>query len=92
MNKEEFNKQKLLSLTEELERQKAEMEEEIHVLLDIEAEKSKNINTTEIQLRNSEATERSLHEKLTVLTDNFANLEDHIAIMKERLISTDMRN
>lgn len=68
------------------------MEEEIHVLLDIEAEKSKNINTTEIQLRNSEATERSLHEKLTVLTDNFANLEDHIAIMKERLISTDMRN
>ena len=75
MNKEEFNKQKLLSLTEELERQKAEMEEEIHVLLDIEAEKSKNINTTEIQLRNSEATERSLHEKLTVLTDNFANLE-----------------
>lgn len=92
MNKEEFNKQKLLSLTEELERQKAEMEEEIHVLLDIEAEKSKTINTTEIQFRNSEATERSLHEKLTVLTDNFANLENHIASMKERLISTDMRN
>ena len=62
------------------------------MLLDIEAEKSRNINTIEIQCRNSDATERSLHEKLTMLTDNFANLEEHISIMKERLISTDIRN
>ena len=32
------------------------METEIHVLLDIEAEKSRNINTIELQLRNSETT------------------------------------
>lgn len=51
------------------------MESEIHVLLDIEAEKSRTINTLEIQLRNSENTEKSLHEKLSALTDNFASLE-----------------
>jgi len=27
-----------------------------------------------------------------MLTDNFASLEEHISIMKERLISTDIRN
>jgi predicted nucleic acid-binding Zn-ribbon protein len=68
------------------------MEEEIHVLLDIEADKSRTVNTLESQLRNTEADERSLHDKLTVLTDNFANLEEHISIMKERLVSTDCRN
>ena len=68
------------------------MEAEIHVLLEIEADKSRTINTLEIQLRNSENHERGLHEKLQVLTDNFAALEEHIAIMKERLISTDMQN
>jgi hypothetical protein len=35
-------------LAEELERQKSEMETEIHILLDIEAEKSENINALEI--------------------------------------------
>jgi hypothetical protein len=45
-----------------------------------------------VQLRNSETTERSLHEKLSVLTENFGNLEDHIALMKERLLSADVRN
>ena len=68
------------------------MESEIHVLLDIEAEKSRNLNALESQLRNSEATERTLHEKLGALTQNFANLEEHIAVMKDRLISTDYRN
>ena len=62
------------------------------MLLDIEAEKSRTINTVEIQLRNSETNERSLHQKLGALTDNFGSLEEHIAIMKERLISTDVRN
>jgi len=37
------------------------MEAEIHVLLDIEAEKSRTINSLEVQLRNSESTERCLH-------------------------------
>jgi len=37
------------------------MEEEIHVLLDIEADKSRTVNTLESQLRNAEADERSLH-------------------------------
>ena len=82
----------MISITEELERQKCEMETEIYVLLDIEAEKSRTINSVEIQLRNSETNERSLHEKLDALTDNFGSLEEHIAIMKERLISTDVRN
>jgi hypothetical protein len=48
-------------LTDELERQKCEMENEIHVLLDIEAEKSRNINSLEVQLKNSSSTERNLH-------------------------------
>lgn len=58
---------------------------EIHVLLDIEADKSRNINSLEVQLQNSEASERSLQEKLTGLTENFANLESHITLMKDRL-------
>jgi predicted nucleic acid-binding Zn-ribbon protein len=61
------------------------MEMEIHVLLDIEADKSRNINSLEVQLQNSEASERSLQEKLTGLTENFANLESHITLMKDRL-------
>ena len=35
LSKEEFGKKKLMSITEELEKQKCEMENEIHVLLDI---------------------------------------------------------
>jgi hypothetical protein len=34
----------------------------------------------------------TLHDKLAVLTDNFAALEQHIAIVKERLLSADARN
>jgi chromosome segregation ATPase len=82
----------LQMLTEELEGQKCEMETEIHILLDIEAEKSRAISALQLQLRNSEATERALHDKLAVLTDNFAALEDHISIIKERLLSADARN
>ena len=37
LSKEEFSKKKLMSITEELQKQKSEMEGEIHVLLDIEA-------------------------------------------------------
>lgn len=79
-------------LTDELERQKCEMENEIHVLLDIEAEKSRNINSLDVQLKNSSSTERNLHEKLALLTDNFATLEEHIAFMKERLLASNLRN
>lgn len=68
------------------------MESEIHVLLDIQAEKSKTINYLEAQLRNSENNEKSLNDKLALLTDNFAALEDHIAVMKEKLISADAQN
>lgn len=50
------------------------METEIHVLLDIEAEKSRVINSLEVQLHNSENTERCLQEKLSMLTENFASL------------------
>jgi septal ring factor EnvC (AmiA/AmiB activator) len=68
------------------------MESEIHVLLDIEAEKSRTLNSLESQLRNTEADERTLHEKLATLTENFGRLEEHICTMKERLIATDVRN
>lgn len=44
------------------------MEMEIHVLLDIEAEKSRTINALEVQLCNTEASERSLQEKVNHLT------------------------
>ena len=92
LGKEEFGRKRLVSITEELEKQKSEMEAEIHVLLDIEAEKSRSVNALEFQLRSSEATEKSLHDKLAVLTEDFASLEEHIAVLKERLISTDTSN
>lgn len=41
-------------LVEELEIQKSEMESEIRTLLDIESEKTRTINSLEIQLTNSE--------------------------------------
>lgn len=60
--------------------------------MDIEAEKSRNINSLEIMLRNAENTERNLKEKLDILTDNFANLEEHISVMKERMLSCELKN
>lgn len=49
----EFKNKKLEMLVDELEGHKAEMESEIRVLLDIEAEKSRDINSLEVRLRNS---------------------------------------
>lgn len=88
----DFANKKLEMLVEELEIQKTEMESEIRTLLDIEAEKSRTINSLEIQLRTSEDNERRLTDKLTVLTENFAELEDHIAIMKQKLLAADDDN
>ena len=88
----DFTIKKLDMLVEELEIQKAEMESEIRTLLDIEAEKTRALNSLEIQLRNSEDNERRLTDKLNVLTDNFAELEDHIAIMKQKLLAADDDN
>lgn len=68
------------------------MESEIRTLLDIEAEKSKTINSLEAQLHKSEDNERRLTDKLTILTENFAELEDHIAIMKQKLLAADDDN
>jgi len=44
------------------------METEIHVLLDIETEKSKTINYLESQLRNSENNGKNLQDKLLILS------------------------
>ncbi len=92
MTKEQFANKKIQMLADELQRHKEEMEEEIHVLLDTEAEKSKTINYLEAQLRSSENNEKSLNDKLVVLTDNFNALEDHITVMKEKLLSADTQN
>jgi chromosome segregation ATPase len=91
LTKEEFANKKLEMLEEELERQKNEMEAEIHILLDIEAEKSRTISALELQLHNSEGSERQLEQKLALLTDNFLTLEEHISIMKDRLGNADFR-
>ena len=45
-----------------------------------------------MQLSNSENNERRLTDKLNVLTDNFAELEDHISIMKQKLLAADDDN
>jgi predicted TIM-barrel enzyme len=50
VTREEFANKKLEMQAEELERQRNEMEEEIHVLLDIEADKSRAIGSLEGQL------------------------------------------
>ena len=47
VTRQEFANKKLEMLAEELERQKNEMEGEIHILLDIEAEKSITIGQLE---------------------------------------------
>lgn len=91
LTKEEFANKKLEMLEEELDRQKNEMEGEIHILLDIEAEKSRTISTLELQLTASENSERQLEQKLAMLTDNFLTLEQHIAVMKDRLANADFR-
>lgn len=65
------------------------MEGEIHILLDIEGEKSRAIAALEFQLQDSEASEKALQQKLAVLTDNFCSLEQHIAVMKDRLANAD---
>jgi chromosome segregation ATPase len=67
------------------------METEIHILLDIEAEKSRTISNLELQLHNSQSSERALEHKLAALTDNFLTLEEHIAVMKDRLGNADFR-
>jgi hypothetical protein len=51
-----------------------------------------NLNNLEIQLRNSEDNERRLVDKLTVLGENFAELEDHISVMKQKLLHADESN
>lgn len=50
------------------------MEGEIHILLDIEADKSKTVTTLEAQLSQSEASVANLNQKLGLLTDNFNSL------------------
>lgn len=89
LTREEFANKKLEMLEEELERQKGDMEGEIHILLDIEGEKSRAIATLEFQLQDSEASEKALQQKLAVLTENFYSLEQHIAVMKDRLANAD---
>ena len=78
-------------LAEQLERQKIQMEEEIHILLDIQAEKSRTINALESQFQQSEHSIGNLNEKLSMLTDNFSTLEEHISVMKERLLNAEAR-
>ena len=46
----------------------------------------------EIRLHNSEDNERRLTDKLNVLSDNFNDLEDHISIMKSKLLAADEEN
>lgn len=91
VTKEEFANKKLEMLAEELERQRNEMEDEIHILLDIQAEKSRTLSTLEFQYQQSEDSISNLNEKLAMLTENFGSLEEHIAIMKDRLLNAEGR-
>lgn len=50
------------------------MEAEIHILLDIEAEKCRAISNLEIELDESLNDEKSQEQKLTLLTENFLSL------------------
>ena len=78
-------------LAEELERQRNEMEDEIHVLLDIQGEKTRTIGALDSQLQQTEGSVANLNDKLAMLTDNFTSLEEHISVMKERLLNAQMR-
>ena len=61
------------------------------MLLDIEADKSRTIGSLDGQLGQTERSVASLNEKLALLTDNFNSLEEHISVMKERLLNAEMR-
>ncbi len=50
------------------------MQAEIHILLDIEAEKCRTISNLEIELDESLNDEKSQEQKLTMLTENFLSL------------------
>ena len=43
-------------------------------------------------MRASENNEKNLNDKLTLLTENFNALEDHISVMKEKLLNADAQN
>jgi hypothetical protein len=75
LTKEEFANKKLEMLADELEHQKNEMEAEIHLLLDIEAEKTGTVASYEAQIAQSEHSVANLHEKLNLLTSNFGALD-----------------
>lgn len=61
------------------------------MLLDIEADKSRTIGALDGQLGQTERSVASLNEKLALLTENFNSLEEHISVMKERLLNAEMR-
>jgi uncharacterized membrane protein len=42
-------------------------------------------------LLQTEGSVAALNEKLAMLTDNFGSLEEHIGVMKERLLNAEMR-
>ena len=67
------------------------MEDEIHVLLDIQGEKTRTIGALDSQLQQTEGSVANLNDKLAMLTDNFTSLEEHISVMKERLLNAQMR-
>ena len=60
--------------------------------MDIEAEKAHTINSLETSLRNSEQNCQRLTDKLSVLNENFHELEKHIAIMKDKLLMAESDN
>ena len=43
------------------------------------------------QIASSEHSISNLHEKLSMLTNNFTSLDEHISVMKERLMNAEMR-
>lgn len=91
VTREEFANKKLEMLAEELERQRNEMEGEIHVLLDIESEKSRTIAALEGHFQQTETSVTNLNGKLSLLTENFNALEEHISMMKDRTHNAELR-
>lgn len=58
------------------------MEREIHLLLQVDCEKSGVLSSLEMRAATAEANERTLHDKSKLLSEGLVKLEDNLSAVK----------
>lgn len=74
----------------ELQADKDEMEREIHLLLQVDCEKSALLSSLETRASIAESNEQHLHEKIKLLSEGLLKLEDNLTAVKEKLSGRDV--